>query len=423
MTLTYDLKPGETSICIGAAIILTAGTMGSGIALAALYAGNGFWDCPHCAYAGYSVILQDPFAEANSQAKEYLQKFLDKKDMGERIERVTFSDDMEALAPAHIVIEAVVEHLNLKKDIFNRLDIICPPPTILATNTSTLAVTEVAAAAGNPERVVGMHFFNPAPVLKLVEVVKAAQTSDDVVEAVVALAEQLGKSPVVTKDTPGFIVNRVARPFYGEALRLLGEGVASHEDIDAIVQHGGGFRMGPFQLMDLIGIDINATAMQSMYEQSFGEPRYRPHWIQMQKMQASNLGRKTGSGFYDYNANGEPVKPDIPDAKAGTGQVVISKGNWAPGLRELIQSAGYELHSIPQAEDTKAAFIVARQKLRRRVEVIDESLPPDVPLFVQAATESLSEIATWMTHPQRLIGLDGLFFAKGEDSYPDAQPR
>ncbi|NOH10874.1 MAG: 3-hydroxybutyryl-CoA dehydrogenase [Chloroflexi bacterium] len=394
--MTYDLKPGVTTIGI-----IGAGTMGSGIALAALY-------------AGYDVILQDPFGEATDQAKEYLSKFLEKKGMGEHMEKVTFSDDMEDLAPAHIVIEAVVEHLNLKKDIFNRLDVICPPPTILATNTSTLAVTEVAAAAGNPERVIGMHFFNPAPILKLVEVVKAGQTSQDVVDAVVGLAEYMQKTPVVTNDTPGFIVNRVARPFYGEALRLLGEGVATYEEIDTIVQYGGGFRMGPFQLMDLIGIDVNATAMQSMYEQSFGEPRYRPHWIQMQKMQATHLGRKTGSGFYDYNKDGEPERPQIPAAQAGNGQVVISKGNWAPGLKPLLQSAGYELHSIPQAADTRAAFIVARQKLRRRVELIDESLSPDVPMFVQTATAPLSEIAAWMQHPQRLVGLDGLFFAFGE---------
>lgn len=394
--MTYDLQPESTTIGV-----IGAGTMGSGIALAALY-------------AGYRVILQDPFSEAMIQAEEYLNRFLNKNDMADRIRNITFSDDLESLAPAHIVIEAVVEHLNLKKDIFNRLDVICPPPTILATNTSTLPVTEIAAATGNPQRVVGMHFFNPAPVLKLVEVVKAAQTSVEVVQAVVDLAEKLKKTPIINKDTPGFVVNRVACPFYGEALRLVGEGVASHEEVDLIVQYGGGFRMGPFQLMDLIGIDVNANAMQSMYEQSFGEQRYRPHWIQVQKMQASHLGRKTGSGFYDYTPDKDFERPEFPDQVITPGNLVLSKGSWAPGLRAQLRSSGYELHAIPHKAPPSAAFIVARQKLRRRVELIDESLPVDLPIFVQTATASISEIASWMGHPERLIGMDGLFFAHGK---------
>jgi 3-hydroxybutyryl-CoA dehydrogenase len=271
------------SIQIGVA---GAGTMGSGIALAMLLA-----DLPVTLYDLSPAILE--------KAQAYIVKNLERKNRQSELSNLNLTSNLDDLHTAGIVIEAAPENLELKRELFARLDKLCPPPAILATNTSTLSVTAIAAATGTPERVAGMHFFNPAPVLPLVEVVRGPRTSADTVQTLVRLSEKLGKTAVVTRDTPGFIVNRVARPFYGEALRLLGEGAASVEKIDQVVRMGGGFRMGPFQLMDLIGIDINLAAMQSMYEQSFGEPRYRPHRIQVQMVQQNALGRKM-AWFYAY---------------------------------------------------------------------------------------------------------------------------
>jgi 3-hydroxybutyryl-CoA dehydrogenase len=198
------------------------------------------------------------------------------------------------------VIEAVVEKLEVKQDIFRRLEAICQSNAIFATNTSSLSITAIASVLSRPERVVGMHFFNPAHLMKLVEIIRGHRTAEAVVSRASDLARALGKIPVHAKDTPGFIVNRCARPFYGEALRVLGEGIASPEDIDRIVKLEGGFKMGPFELMDLIGIDVNLAVTQSMYDQTFGEPRYRPHVIQKNMVNANLLGRKTKRGFYDY---------------------------------------------------------------------------------------------------------------------------
>ena len=209
---------------------------------------------------------------------------------------------LEDFSQCDVVIEAAIENLEVKRDIFIRLEAICNPETILATNTSSLSVTSIASSINGSSRVVGMHFFNPPHIMKLVEVVHGHRTSNIALEKTVALARMLGKVPVVVKDTPGFIVNRVARPFYGEALRLLGEGVASVEDIDRIVKLEGAFKMGPFELMDLIGIDVNLAVTKSMYEQTFGEPRYQPHVIQQTMVNAGHLGRKTKRGFYNYNS-------------------------------------------------------------------------------------------------------------------------
>ena len=204
------------------------------------------------------------------------------------------------LGHCDFIIEAVIEDLRIKKDLFRHLEADTKPSTILATNTSSLSVTAIASAVRHTERVVGLHFFNPAHVMRLVEVVHGRQTSPETLQQTVELAKHLGKTPIVTKDTPGFVVNRVARPFYGEALRLLGENVATVEQIDQIVKAGGGFPMGPFELMDLIGIDVNFAVTQSMYEQYFGEPRYRPHPIQKQMVDSGQVGRKAGRGFYSY---------------------------------------------------------------------------------------------------------------------------
>jgi len=384
--------------------VVGAGTMGSGIALVALY-------------AGCEVYLQDAYPQVLEKASAYIQSHLEKKEQAAKFSKLHLVSQLEDLALAGLVIEAAPEQIELKQDLFRKLDAICPPPAVLATNTSTLSVTAIAAATSHRQRVAGLHFFNPAPVLPLVEVVCAAQTSQQTLDQLVAFVQALGKTPVVTGDTPGFIVNRVARPFYGEALRLLGEGAATHEQIDQIAEQGGGFRMGPFRLMDLIGLDVNAAAMRLLYEQSFGEPRYRPHWLQAQKLAEGALGRKSGRGFYEYNDDVKGVKAEADKPTiGGTGRVLISEGTWAPGLAQLCRQAGFEVDSVPEPEQQAVAcFVVAGrgEEASRLVAWYDQSLPPEVPLFVQCADLALSEAVTWVRHPQRLIGFDGLFFAGG----------
>jgi 3-hydroxybutyryl-CoA dehydrogenase len=276
--------------------IVGAGTMGHGIAQVA-------------ARAGFDVVLYDISAEL---LKGAMARIKDDFRRGVEKGKITATEATEALSAIHlrrnlgdmrdadIIIEAAVEDLNVKKEIFKRLDAIVAPEAILASNTSSLSINAIAALTKTPESVVGMHFFNPPLLMKLVEVVRGTQTSDETTKTACDLAIRMKKTPVVCKDTPGFIVNRVARPFYGEALRLLAEGIATVEDIDMIVKMEGRFKMGPFELMDLIGIDVNYAVTKSVYEQFFHEPRFRPHLIQRQMVEAGTLGRKTKSGFYTY---------------------------------------------------------------------------------------------------------------------------
>jgi len=276
--------------------IIGAGTMGSGIAQVA-------------AVAGYGVILYDIDApvldRSMKQIENNLTKAIEKNKLtaAEKetaLAKIKTSVDFSQLKNSTTVIEAAAERLDIKQGIFQRLDDLLPHESIIATNTSSLSVTVLGAATRRPDRVIGIHFFNPAHIMKLVEIIKGIETSQTTISRITSLAKEFGKTPVLASDTPGFIVNRIARPFYGEALRLLGEGVASADEIDRIVKKSGGFKMGPFELMDLIGIDINFSVSKSVYEQFFHEPRYRPHPIQQQMVDANLLGRKTGKGFYEY---------------------------------------------------------------------------------------------------------------------------
>lgn len=284
--------------------ILGAGTMGAGIAQLA-------------AEAGIAVVMHDPVAEAyergHRRTAEFLARKVAKGQMGEpavadALARISRAVTLEELATADLVIEAIPEDLDLKRDAFRRLDAAAGPTTILASNTSSLAIARIASATAHPHRVVGMHFFNPVPLMALVEVIAGPHTAVAVTDATIFAARRLGKTPVLAADTPGFIVNRVARPFYLEAMRIAGDGAAEIEAIDAAVR-GIGFKMGPFELVDAIGADINLAVSQSVHEAFYFDPRYRPHPMQRRLVDAGRLGRKTDAGFYDYGSDGARGAP------------------------------------------------------------------------------------------------------------------
>ncbi len=287
--------------------VLGSGSMGAGIAQVA-------------ATAGHDVILFDKNPDALKRASDGLLKILNRLVEKGRIDdptakaifgRIYFVDNTSAYKDCGLIIEAIIEDINIKKAVFEQLEDVVPEECILATNTSSLAVAAIASACDDPSRVIGIHFFNPAPLMKLVEIIPAIQTSNEVTEKCRKLIEKWGKLTVIAKDTPGFIVNRVARPFYGEACRIMEEGFADAATIDWAMKEIGGFRMGPFTLMDYIGNDINYKVTQTVFEAFYYDQRYKPSFVQKQVVDAGYLGRKSGRGFYDYSegaVNPEPNK-------------------------------------------------------------------------------------------------------------------
>jgi 3-hydroxybutyryl-CoA dehydrogenase len=292
--------------------VIGAGTMGAGIAQLA-------------ARSGARALLHDPLPEALERGAQYARDGLAKEAAKGRLSaeqadaaagRLEPVADLAAFAPCELVIEAAPERLELKHELYARLsEEIVSEQCILATNTSSLLVTAIAAAAKNPERVVGMHFFNPAPVMRLLEVVAGEQSGEHSLALAHATGDAMGKTVIRAQDGPGFLVNRCNRPFGLEALRLLQERIADIETIDRTMRIEGGFRMGPFELSDLVGVDTGFEISKSFYEQSFGEPRWRPSPIQAKRVAAGLHGRKTMRGYYDYSR--DPYRPPDPDPPAG----------------------------------------------------------------------------------------------------------
>jgi 3-hydroxybutyryl-CoA dehydrogenase len=329
--------------------VVGAGTMGAGIAQLG------------CA-AGMTVLLHDPVEDALGRGAERVRSGLDKwvergRAGEDSLERLRPAGRLDELASCELVIEAAPERPDLKRELFGQLSAICGPETVLATNTSSIPVTSLAGAATRPENVVGMHFFNPPPLMKLLEVIRADQTGERALSVARAAGEAMGKQVILAADGPGFLVNRCGRPFGGEALRLLQERVASHEQIDRICRMGGGFRMGPFELMDLVGVDVGYEVAKSFTDLSFGEPRWKPNPIQARMVAARRLGRKTGRGYYDYTGEG-PYRPEDPEPPAGGGHAagagalvaILGDGPLADALRERARAAGFELREGGPAE-------------------------------------------------------------------------
>jgi 3-hydroxybutyryl-CoA dehydrogenase len=292
--------------------VLGAGTMGSGIAQVA-------------ATAGHEVLLIDASEEQILRATASLDKIFSKLVEKEKITaqqkqeilcRIKLETDIAAFHDCGLVIEAIVEDLTIKKEVFARLETFVSDSCILASNTSSLSIASIGSALKKPERIIGIHFFNPAPLMPLVEVVPAVQTSAEVLETTKNLIDSWKKVTVLTKDTPGFIVNRIARPFYGEALRIYEEGIADFATIDWAMTHFGQFKMGPFTLMDYIGNDVNYAVTESVFAAFYYDPRYKPSLTQKRYSEAGYFGRKSGRGYYNYSENASNTEPNR-DEKIG----------------------------------------------------------------------------------------------------------
>lgn len=284
--------------------VIGSGAMGSGIAQVA-------------AMAGHQVVLHDTNETALGKAKNGLENTLNKlqekgkiSNAAEILERFTFTHDVKDFSECSLIIEAIVEKLEVKKTVFAAVEEVVADSCVLASNTSSLSITSIAAACKKPHRVIGLHFFNPAPLMALVEIIPAVQTAPELPGIAKLLMEHWSKLPVIAKDTPGFIVNRVARPFYSEAIRIMEEGIADMATIDWALTEIGGFRMGPFTLMDYIGHDVNYVVTETVFQSFFYDPRYKPSFSQKRLLEAGWLGKKSGRGFYDYSEGAQNPQPE-----------------------------------------------------------------------------------------------------------------
>jgi 3-hydroxybutyryl-CoA dehydrogenase len=385
------------------ALVVGGGTMGAGIALVA-------------AQGGYDVEVIEPQAASRERGLDYLQREAERSGDRSIPERIRWTASIPARSDAQVAIEAVTERFDVKRDVFVALAAALSRDALLATNTSSLSVADLADSVPHPERVVGLHFFNPAARMKLVEVVRAPQTSDDAIGRALDLVARMGKSPVLTADTPGFIVNRVARPYYLQALRALQRGVASAEELDALAR-AAGFRMGPFELMDLIGLDVNLATTESIYARTEAQ-RLAPIALQRRMVADGLLGRKSGAGFYRYG-DATPKRFDAavelpqtePDSQESV--VILGFGGLADELAELIGERYVHVARIENDElldeisPAVTMVVDVGDGAADRGDVIaglDSLLGAETLFFVDAYATDLEACARRLRHPERLIG-------------------
>ncbi len=301
--------------------IIGSGTMGSGIAQVA-------------ATSGCTVKIYDTNEQALQKSKQSLEvtlsKLVEKAKIDENVRNriqnaISYVNTLQELADSNLVIEAIIENLEIKRKLFSELESLVAPETILASNTSSLSIASIAASCQKPERVIGIHFFNPAPLMQLVEVVPAVQTSEEVLKKSVKIISDWKKVVAVAKDTPGFIVNRVARPFYSESIRIYEEGVADFATIDWSLKNIGNFRMGPFELMDFIGHDVNYVVTETVFTAFYFDPRYKPSFTQKRLLEAGYLGRKSGRGFYNYNTTVTSSEVEMPQVDISLAKQIFER--------------------------------------------------------------------------------------------------
>jgi 3-hydroxybutyryl-CoA dehydrogenase len=383
-------------------LVVGGGTMGAGIALV-------------CARGGYNVLLVEPDVSARERSLARLQKDVLREDTQAVLERITWLDAIPDRSDAELAIEAVPERIEVKRTIFTSLANALDANALLATNTSALFVGDLADSVAHPERVAGLHFFNPPTVMKLVEIVVAEQTSDQSVQRARDFVQRIGKTSVLAADTPGFIVNRVARPFYLQSMRAFERGVASIDELDALAR-AAGFRMGPFELMDLIGLDVNLATSEAVYAR-LGAERLEPIELQRRLVSEGRLGRKSGVGFYDYR-EGEPQRLDLrvdeppPEQNDDETIVIVGMGPAADQLEELLAQRYANVTRVENDEllddasaDATIVFDVGSAADRRTaLAEIDSLFGPETIVFTDAYATDITAAARGMRHPERLVG-------------------
>ncbi|CUW40467.1 3-hydroxyacyl-CoA dehydrogenase [Magnetospirillum sp. XM-1] len=344
-----SLDANRSDLILG---LVGTGTMGRGIAQIAVA-------------SGVTVILVDAQPGAAAKARDAVAAMLAKLAEKGKLTpdacaaatgRLKLGESLADLAPAHVVVEAIIEDIKVKQSLMNELEAIVSADCLIASNTSSLSVTSIAAACKHPERVGGFHFFNPVPLMKVVEVIDGVMTAPWVVEALTTLARRMGHAPVKAKDTPGFIVNHAGRGYGTEALKLVGEGVTDVFAADRILKGAAGFRMGPFELLDLTALDVSHPVMESIYDQYYQEPRYRPSPITRSRLAAGLLGRKVGRGFYAYEADKQVVPPAPPVPAAWDGPVWVAPGEGSLAVAALVTRLGAKLEK--GKKPTKSALIL-----------------------------------------------------------------
>ncbi|MEX0827625.1 MAG: 3-hydroxyacyl-CoA dehydrogenase NAD-binding domain-containing protein, partial [Haliea sp.] len=315
--------------------ILGAGAMGRGIAQVA-------------ALGGLSVVMVDSQAGVAIEARGFIKKMLgraveknrlEETDAAQAMTLIGVSNDIDSLKDCDLIIEAIIEDIDIKKKIFKQLEELCGPDTILVSNTSALPVSVIGSDCKHRSRIAGMHFFNPVPLMKLVEIIHTPFTDPAVIERLSQVAKRMGRTPVRVKDNPGFLAGNTGRAYFTEALRIHQEQIASPADIDRIARDAGGFRMGPFELIDLIGMDVNYPATLSMFHDFFSEPRYRPSPDYRLLFESKTLGRKTGQGFYRYDDDKKPIIDDEPDVPKTLPKKVWLWGYSKAALKQLTELA------------------------------------------------------------------------------------